>query len=115
MKMIASLALIAGALGLAAPSASALDTGFALSLKPSTIPVCDCDQRADAPAGYVSGFVGSPYSEPYVTGGYDAGFTDDRRYSDESGAAPPYAFFPSRERVYRMWGWAPRARDGYGN
>ena len=106
MKTIAILALVAGGLGLAAPAASAaaLNPGLSPALAPSgATKICGCNDRVDAPAGFYSGFVDTPYNSPYA-GGYTSGFIGDTARDDE-GAAPPYASFPDRSRSYRMWGW----------
>lgn len=106
MKMIAMLAIMASGFGLATPAASVpLAKGISPAVSPSRslTMVCDCDRRADVPAGFYGGFVDAPYDSRYVDG-YTSGFVSGSDLDNDS-AAPPYASFPDRRRVYRMWGW----------
>lgn len=105
MKTVAILAMLTSGLGLAAPAATAsplrLVEGPSLNVS-ATLVNCGCDHDNNVTAGFLSGFVDSPQSD-YYGGftGYSGFYADD--FPD--GAAPPYAYFPDRQRVYRMWHW----------
>lgn len=109
MKMVATLALLAGTLGISAPAALAASlsppASPAASDQPVT-PICGCAHDRNVTAGFYGGFVSSPDDGPDVSGFYDT----PNRY-DEDATPPPYAFFPDRNRVYRMWGWRRGAPD----
>ncbi|MFO1172176.1 MAG: hypothetical protein U1E49_14570 [Hyphomicrobiaceae bacterium] len=115
MKSLTVLALVAGVFGLGSPAASAaaLSPAAGLTTPAHVTSICDCRDGNNVSSGFYSGFVDTPYDGP-STGYYGtSGFYGDR-YSDDDGAAPPYAFFPDRYRSERLWGWAPRPRNGYG-
>ncbi len=113
MKILTVLALVAGGIGVGGPAATAAALPTAdVTTRSLVTPICDCRDGNNTTAGFYGGFVDTPYYGP-SSGYYGAsGFYGDR-YRDDSGAAPPYAFFPDRYRSERLWGWSARPRRGY--